>query len=234
MLPRVLEPEVMATKEEAREYDAMDFTEVNRGFVDEFWAVWDSRGPILDVCTGTARIPIELTRRRTESDAATSGRASRLFGPLHITAIDLADHMLALARRNVEHAGSADRITIQKADAKLLPFPDEHFGAVLCNGSVHHIPDPFACLSEMHRVCAFGGTIFVRDLLRPVSEGALAAIVNEHAAEANTYQRAMFAASLHASLSLEEVREAVVRLGYEPETVQQTSDRHWTWATARS
>ena len=35
MLPRVLEPEVMDTAEEARDYDTMDHSEVNRRFVAE-------------------------------------------------------------------------------------------------------------------------------------------------------------------------------------------------------
>jgi ubiquinone/menaquinone biosynthesis C-methylase UbiE len=220
MLPRVLEPEVMDTEAEARDYDAMDFTEVNRAFVIDFRRVWDTSTPVLDVCTGTARIPIELCRQHPIDD-------------LTVTAIDLADHMLALARRNIDAAQLGDRITLTKCDAKQLPFPAEHFGAVLCNGSVHHIPEPFACFAEMHRVCAPGGVIFVRDLLRPPSASALEHIVKTHAADANDHQRAMFTASLHASLTLDEVREAVARLGYEPEMVQQTSDRHWTWAADR-
>ena len=75
--------------------------------------------------------------------------------------------------------------------------------------------------------------VFVRDLIRPASEAALGALVNEYAAEANDHQRAMFAASLRASLTLEEVRDAAVRLGYEPQTVQQTTDRHWTWSALK-
>jgi hypothetical protein len=39
MLPRVLEPEVMDTPEEARDYDAMDHSAVNRVFVADFLAV---------------------------------------------------------------------------------------------------------------------------------------------------------------------------------------------------
>lgn len=216
MLPRVLEAEVMDTAEEARNYDAMDFTEVNRAFVTDFLQVWETGGTVLDVCTGTARIPIELCRQHPRDD-------------LTVTAVDLADHMLALARKNIEAAGLTDRITLANADAKQLPFPDEHFSDVICNGSVHHIPDPFACFAEMHRVCALGGVIFVRDLLRPPSAAALDHLVKTYAADANDHQRAMFTASLHASLALDEVRAAVGQLGYEPETVQQTSDRHWTW-----
>lgn len=220
MLPRALEAEVMDTEAEARDYDAMDFTEVNRAFVSDFLAAWTGIGPILDVCTGTARIPIELIRQYSTDD-------------LQVVAVDLAEHMLTLARRNIKTAKRGERITVAKADAKQLPCPDEHFGAVLCNGSLHHIPEPLDCLVEMHRVCRPGGTIFVRDLLRPPDLAALDAILNRHAAGANDHQREMFAASLHASLTLEEVRERVGRLGHPPEGVQQTSDRHWTWAATR-
>ena len=38
MLPRTLEPEVMDSPEEARDYDAMDHAEVNRKFVDDLLA----------------------------------------------------------------------------------------------------------------------------------------------------------------------------------------------------
>jgi ubiquinone/menaquinone biosynthesis C-methylase UbiE len=220
MLPRVLEAEVMDTAAEARDYDAMDFAEVNRAFVHDFRRVWDTSTPVLDICTGTARIPIELCRQHP-LDAMT------------IVAVDLAEHMLALARRNVDDAGLAERITLAKADAKQLPFPTASFGAVLCNGSVHHIPDPFDCFAEIHRMCRPGGTTFVRDLLRPSTEVELQRLVKTHAAEANDHQRAMFAASLRAALTLEEVRAAVGRLGYGLETVQQTSDRHWTWTASK-
>ena len=232
MLPRVLEPEVMDTEAEAREYDAMDFTEVNRAFVREFSVAWNARGPVLDVCAGPARIPIALCQLCAERDPHQRGPSA--FAALQITAVDLAEHMLTLARQNVEAAGLADCIEVERADAKHLPFPAHHFSAVICNGSIHHIPRPVVCFSEFHRVCAPGGTIFVRDLLRPAGEAALEAIMKEHAAGANTQQRAMFAASLRASLTLDEVRELVGRLSYPPHTVQQTSDRHWTWSATRS
>ena len=234
MLPRVLETEVMDTEAEARDYNAMDFTEVNRAFVTEFLNVWDGRGPVLDVCTGPAHIPIELCQQYEERNAATDGRIVQKWGEIRVTAVDLADHMLALARRNVRATKLHTHITLSKADAKALYFHGGTFGAVLCNGSVHHIPDPVMCFAELHRVCARGGTVFVRDLLRPANGDALDHIVQTYATGANDNQRAMFTASLHASLTLDEVRDAVGQLGYGAETVQQTSDRHWTWTAIKS
>jgi hypothetical protein len=43
----------------------------------------------------------------------------------------------------------------------------------------------------------------------------------------------MFDASLRAALTLDEVRNLVTTLGFAPDTVRPTSDRHWTWAARR-
>jgi len=63
MLPRVLEPEVMDSPEEASDYDSMDHSEVNRVFVQDFLAFWHGSGTVLDVGAGTAQIPIELCQQ---------------------------------------------------------------------------------------------------------------------------------------------------------------------------
>src|SRR5580704_16172281 len=105
MLARVLEPEVMDSPLEAADYDAMDHSAVNRLFVDDFLDIWRSKrleGEILDLGTGTAQIPIELLRRRPD---------------LSVMAIDLAESMLELARRNVAAAGFSERIRLERVDA---------------------------------------------------------------------------------------------------------------------
>lgn len=214
MLPRVLEPEVMDTPEEARDYDAMDHSVVNRAFAADFLSAYPSaRGPVLDVGTGTALIPIELCRRTPT---------------IEVVAVDLADHMLALAAKNVAAAGLSARVRLEKANGRSLPYPAGHFPAVVSNSIVHHIPDPFDCFSEISRVCAPGGLIFVRDLLRPDSDEQLEHLVAAYAGDSNDHQRALFAQSLRAALTLEEVRSLVGRLGFPPHTVRQSSDRHWT------
>jgi ubiquinone/menaquinone biosynthesis C-methylase UbiE len=218
MLPRILEPEVMDSAEEARDYDSMDHAAVNAAFAADFLSVWNGKNPIVDVGTGTAQIPIEIARRSPDP---------------RLVAVDLADHMLALARLNVENAGLADRIRLEKADAKEFHYADGQFGSVISNSIIHHIPDPTFCFAEMHRVCAPGGVLFIRDLLRPDDRLALDHLVNTYAAGANNHQRTMFAESLHAALTMEEVRDRVMRLGYDPASVKQSSDRHWTWSAFR-
>jgi ubiquinone/menaquinone biosynthesis C-methylase UbiE len=214
MLPRILEPEVMDTPEEARDYDAMDHSEVNRVFVADFLRVWDGRGPILDVGTGTALIPIEFCRQSPKGD---------------VVAVDAAAHMIALAKENVRRAGLESRIKLQLVDAKRMLFADGSFPAVMSNSIVHHIPNPRTAFAEIARVAAPGATVFVRDLLRPPDIAALNHLVDTYAAGANDHQRKMFAESLHAALTLAEVRELVAGVDHSPDLVRQTSDRHWTW-----
>jgi ubiquinone/menaquinone biosynthesis C-methylase UbiE len=174
---------------------------------------------ILDVGTGTALIPIELCRRRAGC---------------RVMAADAAVSMLELARYNVEVAGLVSRIELAHVDAKRLPFQDGLFDVVMSNSIVHHIPQPVHVLREAVRVVRLGGLLFFRDLLRPEDGGQLAALVQAYAGNATASQQKMFAESLHAALSLAEIRELVVSLDFAAETVSQTSDRHWTWSARRT
>ena len=214
MLPRILEPELMDTPEEASDYDAMDHATVNRVFVDDFLAVRPSGvRRVLDVGTGTAQIPLELCSRGVD---------------LHVTAIDAAGHMLQVALKNVLKAGRQTSIKLEQVDAKAMPYVDGAFDAVMSNSIVHHIPEPLAVLREMSRVLKPGGLLFVRDLMRPADLPTLRHLVDTYAADANAHQRQMFADSLHAALTDEEVADLLRQAGLPPEWVRATSDRHWT------
>lgn len=218
MLPRVLEPEVMDTAEEAEDYDSMDHGQVNQRFVEDWHAARLRTGHrpqtrLLDVGTGTALIPIEYCRR---------------FADLQIVAIDLAEEMLKLARRNVEQSGFADRIELRQVDAKRIPAADGEFAGVVSNSIIHHIPHPLLSFQEMVRVLAPGGLLFVRDLMRPETEAELESLVQTYAGEATPRQRQLFRQSLHAALTVEEVAAILDQLELSRECVQATSDRHWT------
>jgi ubiquinone/menaquinone biosynthesis C-methylase UbiE len=219
MLPRVLEPEVMDTPEEAADYDAMDHSQVNCVFVADFLAVWNGAGPILDLGTGTALIPIEFCRQSPKGE---------------IVAVDAAAHMLKLAEKNVRDAGFESRISCVLIDAKKTTLADRSFKAIMSNSIIHHIPDPRTVFAEIARLIAPGGTILIRDLLRPADEATLNLIVQTYAGDANAHQQKMFAESLHAALTLDEVRELVAGVGFDPNAVKQTTDRHWTWAVPGS
>jgi ubiquinone/menaquinone biosynthesis C-methylase UbiE len=223
-LPRTPETEVMDTAQEAADYDAMDHGEVNARFVDDLLALGAPRKRVLDVGTGTALIPLELCRRDPH---------------VEVDAIDLAAHMLAVAERNVARAGLGARIHVARKDAKATGWPPASFDAVMSNSIVHHIPDPGVALGEMWRLVRPGGVLFVRDLERPPTAARVAELSRLYAAvpegppevrAMHERQRALFEASLHAALTVDEVRALVAAFGLPAGAVRTTSDRHWTLA----
>ena len=219
MLPRVLEPEAMDTEAEAVDYDSMDHAEVNRLFCEELLAQSPGEGEILDLGTGTALIPLELCRQ---------------WPAARVLAVDVARHMIDVARKNVEAAGLGRRIRLEVADCKRLPYRDGQFATVMSNSIVHHIPEPITVLREAWRVLALGGLLFLRDLCRPPDDATVRHVVDTYAAGANAHQRQMFEDSLRAALTVEEMQALVAELGCGPETVRATSDRHWTWAAGKT
>ncbi|MAX22236.1 MAG: ubiquinone biosynthesis protein UbiE [Planctomycetaceae bacterium] len=213
-LERVLEPEVMDTYEEARDYDSMGHQEVNTFFVQDLLASGEIGIDVLDVGTGTAQIPVELCRQNEEC---------------RVIAIDMAAHMLDLARFNIEVDGFTQRIYLQQIDAKDMNFEQDMFDCVISNSIIHHIPQPRLVLQEAIRVARPGGLLFFRDLMRPESGEEVSRLVEMYAGDENPHQKQMFDDSLRAALSLEEIREMVTNLGFQGDSVQATSDRHWTW-----
>lgn len=208
---------------EAREYDEMDHAAVNAAFVEDLLASGVlASGPVdpqaddsvvLDIGTGTALIPIELCRR---------------FRLCRIVASDAASSMLELAKLNIAINQCEHRIQLHHGDAKQLEFSDDLFDGVMSNSWHHHLPDPALGLAQMWRVCKLGGWLFCRDLLRPDDESEVERLVVSHAANETPSNQQLFRQSLHAALTLDEVRQMAEPLGIPPDAVQATSDRHWT------
>ena len=227
-MKRILEPELMDTPEAAAEYNAMDHVGVNQMFAQEFLAyvketyaddldsvAWE----VLDVGTGTALLPIELCKINAD---------------VNVVAIDDAVSMLDLAVYNLEAAGMRERITLAKVDAKSMPYDDDSIEMVIANSIHHHIPDPQVCFAEMVRVTEENGILFTRDLARPADEQALDGLVKQYVGKETTESQRLFADSLRAALTADEVGDIVETLGFDRSSVSMTSDRHWTWAAVKS
>jgi len=212
-MQRVLEPEVMDTWEEAMEYDAMDFTEVNTAFARRAIEVGPPSGLLLDAGTGTARIPILICQQRPQ---------------LQAIAIDLSQKMLLVGARNIEQAGLQSQIMLEWVDVKQLPYPNQQFDMVISNSLIHHLPDPLPFFLEMQRVLKPNSAILLRNLIRPPEAAALNALVAGIGAEYNERQKQLFHDSLHAALTLDEVKALLQQAGLEGAMVYQSSDYHWT------
>ncbi len=226
-MKRILEPELMDTPEAAAEYNALAHAEVNRLFAQDFLAfaqqayandldavAWN----VLDVGTGTALLPIELCKINSD---------------VNVVAIDDAVSMLDLAIYNLEAAGMRERIALAKVDAKAMPYDDNSIEMVIANSIHHHIPDPQVCFAEIVRVTEDDGILFARDLARPDDEQAIDALVKRYVAKESTESQRLFAQSLRASLTVDDVADIVESLGFERSSVSMTSDRHWTWAAVK-
>ncbi len=217
LMERILEPEVMDTWEEARDYDAMDFTIVNADFAKRAIELVPPSGFVLDAGTGTARIPILVGQQCPQ---------------WRIVAIDLSRNMLKLAAQNITQAGLQSQITLELADAKQLLFPAAQFDLVLSNSLIHHLPNPLSFLQEIDRVLKPGGALLLRDLIRPPDLATVESLVAAIGPDYDAHQRQLFHDSLKAAFTLEEVRDLVAQSGLQGVTVEQSSDRHWTAARA--
>lgn len=212
-MQRILEPEVMDSAEEAVEYDAMDFTEVNTAFAKRAIELASTSAIVLDAGTGTARIPILICQQRPQ---------------WHITGIDMAKSMIEIGRKNVDKAGLQQHITLELADAKRLPYRDEQFDMVISNSLIHHLPEPLPFLQEIKRVMNRDGAILLRDLIRPESAEIINNLVDSIGEEYDEHQKKLFRDSLYAAFTLDEVKALIQQAGLPDVNVYQSSDRHWT------
>ncbi len=74
----------------------------------------------------------------------------------HVTACDVAESAVELTRLRCRLFGlHAD---VRLGNAEELPYPDECFDHVNCQGVIHHTPDTIRCIQEMHRVLKPNGT----------------------------------------------------------------------------
>ncbi|MFB2878065.1 class I SAM-dependent methyltransferase [Floridanema aerugineum] len=212
-MQRVLEPEVMDSWEEAVAYDAMDFTEVNAAFAEGAIALAPTAAKVLDAGTGTARIPLLLCQQRPQ---------------WQVTGIDLAENMLKIGTEHIKNAGLQQQIVLELVDAKQLPYPNAHFDLVISNSLIHHLPDPLPFLQEINRVLKPKGAILIRDLIRPANQEILHNLVESIGTEYDPHQKQLFADSLHAAFTLDEVNQLFSIAGLQDVKIYQSSDRHWT------
>ncbi len=73
-----------------------------------------------------------------------------------LTAADLTQPALELARRRCEIYGVIAEFKIQNAEA--MTFKDGEFSHVNCQGVIHHSPNTLSCIQEIARVLEPGGS----------------------------------------------------------------------------
>ena len=95
---------------------------------------------VADLCSGTGETAAYLCEYMPDAK---------------ITAVDFSPEMLAEAKKKP----AADRIEFVISDIKELPFPDNHFDAVVASYVITTVPDPHQVCREILRVTRPGGQI---------------------------------------------------------------------------
>jgi len=156
-MPRILEPEVMDSLEEAKAYDELDRLwgdVLFQGFAESALRMGVTEGRVLDVGCGPGRISVRL---------------AKLNPRFQIEGIDLSMSMLALAERNAAEEGVSANTHFSIGDAKRIPFPDDTFDLVVCHNFLHQLADPLVAVKEIKRVAKKDGAILIRDVRRLAS-----------------------------------------------------------------
>jgi SAM-dependent methyltransferase len=212
---RIPEPELMDDAAQARAYAEADFSAAHDRFVALLVAHSGAerlRGRALDLGCGPGDVTLRVARALPE---------------LAIDGVDGADAMLAIARREAERAGLAQRVRFARAFLPDEAPPARDYALVYSSSLLHHLRDPAALWQSARRYGARGATLFVGDLLRPESpEAARALVAREAGGEPELLQRDFFA-SLCAAYTPAEVRAQLADAGLAALTVAVASDRHW-------
>ena len=91
-----------------------------------------------------------------------------------------------------------------------------------------HLDDPEPGLRTAIRLLSDGGRLFIRDLYRPQTAEEVESLVATYTGQETEQGQQLFRQSLHASLTLDEIRDLAGGLGIPSQHVQMTSNRHWT------
>jgi 2-polyprenyl-6-hydroxyphenyl methylase/3-demethylubiquinone-9 3-methyltransferase len=117
---------------------------------------------VLDVGCGGGLLAEALARREAQ-----------------VTAIDLAESMIEVARLHALQSGLAIDYRVQDANA-LLGDPAERFDVVCCMEMLEHLPHPAAMVATLGRLLRPGGQLFVSTINRNLKSFLLAIVAAEY------------------------------------------------------
>ena len=101
--------------------------------------------------------------------ACGTGAISKCIAPKcrQLIATDLSIGMLKQAKRNCRNYRN---VTVKRADMTQLKCRNDRFDKVIAGNVIHLLPDPYAAVKELERVCKSGGKIIIPTYIN-ASEG---------------------------------------------------------------
>jgi len=145
----------------AGRYDLLN--RVLSGGIDRYWR-WRAvrslrltgRERVLDVCTGTADLPLALAR---------PGRAAAVMG------VDFSGEMLRVGMQKVRAASGRGPIALARGDAMRLPLADASVAAATVAFGIRNVQEPAVACAEMRRALIPGGRLAVLEFAMPRMPG---------------------------------------------------------------
>lgn len=96
---------------------------------------------------------------------------ARALPAAQLTAVDMHPPFLTAARQRFTEAGVADRVTIEAADMRALPYPQGHFDLIWCEGAAYFMGFANA-LTGWRRLLRRGGKLALTEPVWLVDEPA--------------------------------------------------------------
>ncbi len=211
-MDRILEPELMDEKNQARAYSEADFSEPHDMFVAEFKQIFPAiEGNVLDLGCG----PADVTVRFAQS-----------FPVSHIDAVDGAETMLRYGQKRIEKENLAEQITLIHAVLPTTNDLRQQYDVIISNSLLHHLADPATLWDTIANKCADSGSVFIMDLMRPASQQYAKNFVELYASDEPEVLRHDFYHSLLAAHRPDEVEDQLGKADLSWLNVKAITDRH--------
>lgn len=199
---------------QAHAYAHADFSVPHNHFVELFRQTFPGLslcGHVLDLGCGSADVTL---------------RFARAYPHCVIDAVDGADAMLQHARLSLTKAGLNSRVTLLHQRLPVARLSEHTYDAIISNSLLHHLHQPQVLWDTVRTHAHSGSTIFVMDLMRPVTPLAARELVETYAGAEPEILKRDFYHSLLAAFRVNEIEVQLAQSGLNKLIVRAVSDRH--------
>jgi ubiquinone/menaquinone biosynthesis C-methylase UbiE len=167
----------------------------DKGFLptDRFLKAGISGGKVLELGPGPGYVGLEFLKRAPGAE---------------LTGLEISPAMIRTAQKNAREYGFSERVRYVEGNCMRMPFPNESFGGVISESSLHEWEHPEGVFNEILRVLTPGGAFCITDLRRDINP-VLCFLISRTAKPKEI--RPGFFTSLHAAYTTDEIREILGR-----------------------
>ena len=199
-MQRIVEPEIMGDREQAKAYDAADFSRAHNRRVDTFRELAPPKGLkglFLDLGCGSGDLDLRLLEALPECS---------------IIGVDGSQAMVELAREAINQRPELNvRASFMEAFIPSDTIPMGPYSTIMSNSFLHHLHDPQVLWETIKRLATPDTFVFVSDLRRPQTSEEARHIVEQLAGNEAEILKRDFFNSLCAAFEVREVQDQLLR-----------------------